>query len=74
MRKFLPHLVWLSGLLLFVFGLQYVPDIMPDEVPPEMRGYYHRHLLLPIIGLLVFLSGVIWVVARWFIRHFIDES
>ena len=73
MRKILPHLVWLSGLLIFIVGLRYVPDIMPDEVSPQMRGYYQRQHLVSDIGLLVFLCGVVWAVARWLIRRFSNE-
>jgi hypothetical protein len=74
MRKILPHIVWLSGLLLFVFGLRYVPDIMPYEVSPEMRADYRRQHILSDIGCLVYVSGVIWAVVRWINRRLSDDK
>ena len=77
MRKVLPHLVWLSGLILFVFGLQYVPEIILNELPkvtPEMRSYFHRQCLLSEVGLFIFLTGIAWVAVRWAIRHFSERT
>ena len=69
MIAILPHVVWIGGIVVFVIGLQYVPDIMPDEVPPQSEDYYRKEHLVSNIGLLLFLSGLGWVVARWLYRH-----
>jgi hypothetical protein len=74
MKKFLPHLVWLSGLVVAFIGLIVGPGVPYQDPTPAMRALEARQNQLcdrlAIIGLCLFVSGIAWVVARLIYRRF----
>jgi hypothetical protein len=74
MKRFLPHLVWSSGLVVVIIGLIVGPGVPYQDPTPAMRALEARQEQLTdrlaIIGLCLFVSGIAWVVARLIYRRF----
>ena len=74
MRRFLPHLFCTVGLLLEVIGFVVGPGVPYQDPTPEMSLLAERQserlAMLAIAGVLLFLIGVLWIITRWFTRHF----
>jgi hypothetical protein len=70
MKRFLPHLLWASGLLLlfkvFILG----PTVIYQKTTPELdileEQQSERYLMLGLSGLLLFAIGSAWIITRWF--------
>ena len=74
MKKFLPHLVWLSGLLVVFIGIAVGPGVPYQDPTPEMRALEarqeQRSQSVVITGFYIFAGGVVWGTSRWLIRRF----
>ena len=78
MKRFLPHLLWASGLLLlfkvFVLG----PAVVYQKTTPELdileEQQSERYVLLGLAGLLLFAIGGVWVITRWFSQRSFRKS
>jgi hypothetical protein len=74
MGRFLPHLSCAVGLLLVVIGFVVGPGVPYQDPTPEMNFLAERQserlAMLAVAGVLLFLIGVIWMITRWFTRHF----
>ena len=74
MRRFLPHFFCAVGLLLVAIGFIVGPGVPYQDPTPEMNllaeNQSERLAVLAIAGVLLFLIGVLWIIARWFARHF----
>jgi hypothetical protein len=74
MTKFLPHLVWLSGLVVVIVGLFVGPGVPYQDPTPAMRALEARQEQisdkLTIIGLCLSVSGIAWVLTRLIYRRF----
>ncbi|PYJ81745.1 MAG: hypothetical protein DME22_20455 [Verrucomicrobia bacterium] len=73
MRRLLPYLIWLSGLLLLVIGVFVGPGVPYQDPTREMRTIEARQTRLGdsfmMAGLIVFASGVLWAVVAGFVRR-----
>lgn len=67
MRHFLPHLLWLSGILLVIIGAIVGPGEPADDLTPEMRVRLAKQLIISDIGVVLFVIGIIWVITRWLV-------
>jgi len=78
MKRFLPHLVWLSGLLVVLVGIALGPGVPYRDPTPEMRALEarqdQRSQRVAIVGLCLFAGGVLWGTSRWFVRRFSSRS
>lgn len=70
LMRFIPHFVWLAGgvVLLMAFG-RYCGAALPYQDPtPELlavqRGQIESAQTAMLIGGLIFIGGVVWVLAR----------
>jgi hypothetical protein len=73
MKRFLPHLCCASGLLLVVVGLIW-PGTSYQDPTPEMsllaEKQSERLTMLAIAGFVLFMTGTIWIIARWLSTRF----
>ena len=73
MKKFLPHCVWLSGLLVLVIGIAVRPGVPHQDPTTETRAVetrqQQRSQILAITGLCFFAGGVYWGFYRWAARR-----
>jgi hypothetical protein len=74
MKRFLPHLCWLSGLLVLFIGFAVGGGVPYPHPTPELRALEDKQMRLfdrfAIIGIVLFASGVIWIIMRLLIRFF----
>jgi hypothetical protein len=74
MKRFLPHFVWLSGLLVVLIGIAVGPVVPYQDPTPEMRTLEarqeQRSQRVAITGLCLFAGGVLWGTSRWLMRRF----
>jgi len=74
MKRFLPHFVWLSGLLVMLIGVADGPGVPYQDPTPEMRALEakqkQRGQGLAITGVCLFAGGVLWGTSRWLTRRF----
>ena len=76
MRRFLPHLFWLSGIGVFVFASYTTLNGTPayEHMTPEQEASHSRGLLLNDIGAGLILIGLIWILVRFLIRLRVRDS
>jgi hypothetical protein len=74
MKRFLPHLIWISGLLVMFIGLTLGPGVPYQDPTPEMRALEARQMQLCdsflAVGFCLFVAGIIWAISRWIYRLF----
>jgi hypothetical protein len=70
MKRFLPHLLWASGLLLlfkvFVLGPAAVYQKTTTELDLLEEQQSEGYVMLGLAGLLLLAVGGLWVITRWF--------
>jgi hypothetical protein len=78
MTRFLPHFVWLSGLLVVVIGIAVGPGVPYQDPTPEMRALEvkqeQRSQSVAITGLCLFSGGVLWGTSRRLARRFTQRT
>jgi hypothetical protein len=78
MKKFLPHLVWLTGLLIVIVGIAVGPGVPYQDPTPEMRAFESRQeqrsRSVAITGFCIFAGGVVWGASRRLIRRFSQKA
>ena len=74
MKRFLPHVFCVIGLMLVVIGFAVGPGIPYPDPTPEIRLVVERKserlAVLAIAGLLLIVTGGVWIVTRWLRRRF----
>ena len=72
MKRILPHLLWVGGLLLLAVAVVVGPGIPYQDPTPEMRALElkqgHWFNLLATPGLICFATGIIWLVVAWVVH------
>jgi hypothetical protein len=69
MKRFFPHLLWASGLLLVFVGLVVLPLTPYQRTTPELdllaETQSERLVILGAVGFLLFVTGAVWAITRW---------
>ncbi|MDB6123576.1 MAG: hypothetical protein JWQ71_2569 [Pedosphaera sp.] len=68
MKRFLPHLIWISGVLLVFVSLNVSPAVR-DGTPEKdlLSETQSEHMvMLSLVGLLLFATGLTWTLVRLF--------
>jgi hypothetical protein len=74
MRRFLPHLCWLIGLVIVFIGFVAGPGVPYQDPTPAQRALEDRQMwtfeIFAVGGFVLFASGIIWAISRWLIHRF----
>ena len=74
MNRFLPYTFWAGGLVLVIIGFAVGPGVPYQDPTPAMRALEEsqseRFAMFGIAGLLLFVIGLLWIIARWISRRF----
>ena len=69
MNRFLPHLVWIAGLLVVLVGLALGPGVPYQDPTPEMSGHFnheeHIAIVIMLMGCGIFLFGLVVAMVFW---------
>ena len=73
MKRLLPHLLWIGGLVLLFVAARVGPGVPYQDPTPEMRALELKQMQsfdrFALAGLIAFAGGVIWLVSAWVIRR-----
>jgi O-antigen/teichoic acid export membrane protein len=72
MKRVLPHLLCIAGSILVLLGLVIRPAIRDGTAEMDLlsEAQSERLVMLLMAGILALVTGVLWVVVRWFRRRF----
>ena len=78
MKKFLPQIVCLSGLLVVLVGFAVGPVVPYQDPTPEMLALEarqeQRSQRVIITGLILIAGGGLWGVSHWLTRRFSQRT
>jgi hypothetical protein len=68
MKRFLPHLVWIGGVLFVFVSLSMSPAVRDGTPEKDLLSetQSERMVLLGLVGLLLFATGFTWTLMRLF--------
>lgn len=76
MKRFLPHLFWLSGIGVIIItaflGLGGMPA--SEQRSPEEQALFTKGLVLNDTGAILIVIGVVWIVVRRVVRCFSHKN
>jgi hypothetical protein len=71
-KRLLPHLLWIGGLVLLFVAAHVGPGVPYQDPTPEMRALELKQMQsfdrFALAGLITLACGVIWLISAWMRR------